>query len=147
MARRKRENPGCSIDMTPMIDVVFQLIIFFIVCMSITKQVNEDILLADGKHGEIIKDLNEPFEIEVDKDGLITVKNIRVSSEKLRNTLASRVKRMGGASFPVLIRGDVRATHEDIKHVMDICTVAGLWQLSFVVVEKRAPPSPTSPRR
>jgi len=138
MKRRKREVAGCAMDMTPMIDVVFQLIIFFIVCMSITKQVNEDIQLADGKHGEMTKELRDPFEIEVDKNGYITIKNIRHSPEKLSNMLGNRVKRLG-ASFPVLIRGDNRAKHEDVKRVMDICTMNGIWKISFLVVEKRAP--------
>ena len=138
MKRRKREVAGCAMDMTPMIDVVFQLIIFFIVCMSITKQVNEDITLVDSKHGEMIKELRDPFEIEVDKNGYITIKNIRHSPEKLSNMLGNRVKRLG-ASFPVLIRGDLRAKHEDVKRVMDICTMNGIWKISFLVVEKRAP--------
>jgi len=125
-------------DMTPMIDVVFQLIIFFIVCMNMTKQFNEEIRLADGKHGEqISSDLRDPFEIEVDQRGRVSIRGIRWSHDQLYTMLANRVKRMG-PNFPVLIRGDARASHEDIKRVMDICTMAGIWQLSFVVVEKRA---------
>ena len=125
-------------DMTPMIDVVFQLIIFFIVCMNMTKQFNEDIRLTDGKHGDAItSDLRDPFEIEVDQKGRVTMRNLRYSHEQLHTMLKNRVVRMG-PNFPVLIRGDSRASHEDIKRVMDICTMAGLWQLSFVVVEKRA---------
>ena len=140
MKRRKREVAGCAIDMTPMIDVVFQLIIFFIVCMSITKQINEDILLADGKHGTPIKELLDPFEIEVDKSGNISLKNIRVSEAHLKHLLADRVRRLGGANFPVLIRGDIRAEHREMRRVMDICSEVGLWKISFVVVEKRAAP-------
>ena len=138
MKHRKREVAGCAIDMTPMIDVVFQLIIFFIVCMSLTKQVNEDITLAKSVHGEQIKGLPDPFEIEVDKKGWITIKNIRHTPDQLNRLLAGRVARMG-ANFPILIRGDVRAEHREIKNVMDICTHNGIWKISFLVVEKEAP--------
>ena len=125
-------------DMTPMIDIVFQLIIFFIVIQSFTKQFNESIQLADGKHGEIISsELRDPFEIEVDKDGKVSIRGAPNTLGEVKYTLARRVDRMG-PGFPVLIRGDIRATHADIKRVMDLCTKNGIWKLSFVVVEKRA---------
>jgi len=138
MPRQRKEVKGCSMDMTPMIDVVFQLIIFFIVCMNMTKQFNEDIRLADGRHGDAItSDLRDPFEIEVDQRGRVSIRGIRWSHESLHTMLKNRVARMG-PNFPVLIRGDSRATHEDMKRVMDLCTMSGIWQLSFIVVEKRA---------
>ena len=125
-------------DMTPMIDIVFQLIIFFIVIQSFTKQFNESIQLADGKYGETISsELRDPFEIEVDQKGNVSIRGAYHSLGEVEYTLANRVARMG-AGFPVLIRGDVRATHADIKRVMDLCTKNGIWKLSFVVVEKRA---------
>ena len=49
MARRASEQ--CEMDMTPMIDVVFQLIIFFVVTLKMTADFNKDIILEDGKHG------------------------------------------------------------------------------------------------
>ena len=125
-------------DMTPMIDVVFQLIIFFIVCMNMTKQFNEEIVLSDGKYGQLIdSDLRDPFEIEVDRHGRVSIRGIRWGHDQLQTMLNNRVARMG-PNFPVLIRGDSRATHEDMKRVMDLCTMSGIWQLSFIVVEKRA---------
>jgi len=125
-------------DMTPMIDVVFQLIIFFIVCMNMTKQFNEEIVLSDGKNGQTItSELIEPFEIEIDRHGRVSMRGVYWSHERLLTMLNNRVARMS-ANFPVLIRADSRAKHEDVKRVMDLCTMAGVWQLSFVVVEKRA---------
>ena len=144
MPRKKRAVEGCAMDMTPMIDVVFQLIIFFIVTMSMVKKINEDIYLADGKYGEIIKEMPpSTFEIEVDKDGRITIKGSRpITLEMLNGMLKFRADRYrdasGYPSFPVLIRADHRAKHADIKRVMDACTYNGLWKLNFVAVEKRA---------
>ena len=53
-SKRRRPNEGCEMDMTPMIDVTFQLIIFFVVTIKFTENANPDIVLEDGKHGEII---------------------------------------------------------------------------------------------
>jgi len=146
MARRKKRNvEGCALDMTPMIDVVFQLIIFFVVTMSMVKKVNEDIYLADGKYGEIIKEMPpSTFEIEVDRLGRITIKGSKpISLDVLEGMLRSRAERFRGPdgypSFPVLIRADKDAKHADVRRVMDRCSANGIWKLNFVAVEKRAP--------
>ncbi len=46
--------------MTPMIDVVFQLIIFFVVTLKMTTDVNPDIVLEDGKNGVTLTQDNMP---------------------------------------------------------------------------------------
>jgi biopolymer transport protein ExbD len=138
MARKKREAQGCALDMTPMIDVVFQLIIFFIVTMNMVKKINEDIYLADGKFGEIIKDMPpSTFEIEVDRRGRISYRGVYITPQTLDQMLKFRVNRYGRDNIPLLIRGDQEAKHEDIKKVMDLCTANALWRISFVAVEKR----------
>ena len=46
MARKSQENP--ALDMTPMIDVVFELIIFFVVTLTEAQKKDETIELEDG---------------------------------------------------------------------------------------------------
>ncbi|MGI6391752.1 MAG: ExbD/TolR family protein [Kiritimatiellia bacterium] len=67
MARRSSEQ--CDIDMTPMIDVVFQLIIFFVVTIKFSSDVNPDIFLEDGKHGETLTQDNMPPSTPRDRSG------------------------------------------------------------------------------
>ena len=50
----------CEMDMTPMIDVVFQLIIFFVVTLKMTQDRNEEIILEDGKNGVTLTQDNMP---------------------------------------------------------------------------------------
>ena len=49
MARKEQLNP--QLDMTPMIDVVFELIIFFVVTLTQCRAKDETIRLEDGRHG------------------------------------------------------------------------------------------------
>ena len=49
MARKPQDNP--QLDMTPMIDVVFELIIFFVVTLTEAQKKDETIELEDGQHG------------------------------------------------------------------------------------------------
>ena len=50
-AKKERIAAGCAVDLTPMIDVVFQLIIFFIVTMQAQKEENKDIILEPAPYG------------------------------------------------------------------------------------------------
>ena len=52
MARKTQENP--ALDMTPMIDVVFELIIFFVVTLTEAQKKDETIELEDGQHGIVL---------------------------------------------------------------------------------------------
>ena len=128
----------CEIDMTPMIDVVFQLIIFFVVTLKMTQDKNKDIILEDGKHGVTLTQDNMPpttLEIELGRRGRISIHNATLSESQLRIILKNRVNRNGN-EFPVLIRADKGTPHEKVKKIMDVCTGAGIWKLSFVAVQE-----------
>ena len=136
MAKLKTEE--CAMDMTPMIDVVFQLIIFFVVTLKMTDDTNKDIILEEGKDGETLTQDNMPpttLEIEVDEFGKISIHNAKLSASDLAGILRTRVARYGN-EFPVLIRADKRTQHRDVKRVMDVCTGAGVWKLSFVAIQE-----------
>jgi biopolymer transport protein ExbD len=135
---RKSSTEQCELDMTPMIDVVFQLIIFFVVTLKMTSDVNPDIILEDGKHGVTLTQDNMPpstLEIELDRRGRISIHNATVSPAMLTTLIKNRINRHGN-EFPVLIRADHRTQHEKVRKVMDICTAAGIWKLSFLAVQE-----------
>ena len=107
----KRNQEQCTIDMTPMIDVVFQLIIFFIVTINVADQRDETIRLEMGPHGQEIESGEEKassFVVDVSKTGRISIGNTPLTTKKLENIIAGRFRRMGN-SFQIMIRGDARA--------------------------------------
>ncbi len=143
MAKRQVHFETSEVNMTPMIDVVFQLIIFFVVTLKMSKEFNKDIILEDGPHGETITQENMPVQtmiIEVGhrtpvfRQGRISINNAVLTDNKLRQIVRARYKKFG--SFPVLIRGDWRAKHEDVKRVMDVCTSEGCWKIGFIAVQE-----------
>jgi biopolymer transport protein ExbD len=140
MAKGKgRKNAeGCPLDMTPMIDVVFQLIIFFIVTITMEAESNPDIELAEAVHGPVIEDLApQTTVIEVDRRGWISMHNVQLSKQNLRSMMKSKYRRYG--EFPILIRADYRTRHEDVREVMDICAESGIWRIDFAAIQERAP--------
>ncbi len=134
----KSHTEQCEIDMTPMIDVVFQLIIFFVVTMKMSQDSNMDIVLEDGQHGITLTSENMPpvtLEIEVDRRGRVSIHNATLSDSNLRDIMRARVNKYGN-EFPVMIRADRRTQHEKVRKVMDICTASGVWKLSFVAIQE-----------
>lgn len=136
--RRQNTTEQCEMDMTPMIDVVFQLIIFFVVTLKMTSDRNLDIVLEEGKHGVTLTQDNMPpttLEIELSRRGRISIHNATLTRSMLRTILRNRVNRYGN-KFPVLIRADKNASHDKVKTIMDDCTAAGIWKLSFVAIQE-----------
>ncbi len=125
--------------MTPMIDVVFQLIIFFVVTADMQqKSIDESIKLAMAPHAKAVEQ-KDPREvvIEVDGKGRLSIARVYMSPEYLftimRKTVADH-----GQSVPVVIRGDGLTRHESIRAAMDACTRAGLWKVKFAAVKEKA---------
>ena len=140
-------------NMTPMIDVVLQLIIFFVVTLRMTKEENKDIDLENGKNGDTITAENMPVQtltIEVARrhpilapHGRISINNATCTMSQLDGILKKRYNKFG--SFPVLIKADKDAIHEDVRKVMDKCTANGVWKVGFVAVQD--PKDKTKKRR
>ena len=136
MARKKSQTEGSEIDMTPMIDVVFQLIIFFIVTIVMSQELNEDIILEDAKAGPPITDKNPRTTIiEIDRRGWLSMHGAQLTRAQLWNMLKNKYERHG--EFPVLIRGDLRAKHKDIRAVMDMCSGIGVWRINFAAIKEK----------
>ena len=138
MSRKARNSEGCTIDMTPMIDVVFQMIIFFIVTITISEAKDKEVVLEYGPNGEIVNNRDKTREasvliIDVGEKGRISVNNVVWDDNRLYSSVKRRAETR--SSFQVWIRGDYRVTHAHIKHVMDICSSAGVGRIHIISVK------------
>jgi len=149
MGKRRKTDEECEMNMTPMIDIVFQLIIFFIVTLTMNSDYNTDIKLDLGPYGEEIKNSSEEtsqalsITIEIDRKGRISYANIPMTYAQLKNTLHQR--RVRYHMFPVLIRADSQTPHEHVRRVMDMCASMGIARVSFVAIKE--PKTPESKDR
>ena len=129
--------------MTPMIDVVFQMIIFFVCTVQLEREaISEFIQLPDSPNGPMVTEAKDPrtITIEVDDRGRISIARTPLSEAKLRKILTKTVIDYGqyGPSIPIRIRADGGAEHADVKRVLDACTAAGLHKISFVATKDKA---------
>lgn len=134
--RKPREEPG--MNMTPMIDVVFQLIIFFVTTVDLqSKSMDTKLRLAMAPHGPAVEK-KDPREIlvDVDSSGRISIARMYMSPAVLKSILRKAVAEYG-QTIPIIIRGDAKAKHEDIKAVMDACAASGLWKVKFAALKER----------
>ncbi len=132
--------------MTPMIDVVFQLIIFFIVTITMSEAKDDTIRLELGQNGQEVEtggDTASAVVIDVNRNGRISISNTTLSLPRLREIIHGRLNRMGN-TFQVWIRGDARAQHDMIRKVMDTCTELGVGRVYFVAVKDARTPEQKS---
>ncbi len=135
----KKKYPDAKLDMTPMIDVVFQLIIFFITTVDMeSKALETKVRMAMSPNGPV-DETKDPrtVTVDVDKDGTIQIQQVTISEGQLLGILRKAVA-TSGQNTPVVIRGDFAAKHEKIKRVMDIAGQAGLWKLRFAALKEKA---------
>ena len=135
---KKRDTSGCDVNMTPMIDVVFQLIIFFVVTLKMSDDKDSTIKLEDGKAGTPITQEELPpsqLTIDIARNGRVSLSNITLSDQMLAQKIQERKARYG-TEFPCMIRADWRTKHRDVARVMGICSANGVWKLSFVAIKE-----------
>ncbi|MDQ6961099.1 MAG: biopolymer transporter ExbD [Mariprofundaceae bacterium] len=117
MQLRRRKRANLAVDLTPLIDVVFLMLIFFMVSTSF--QVANSVKL-DLPSSSISPE--EPKEekkliISVDKAGQIYLQNNPVSDQDL--SLKIKEFSAGRADTPVVLRADANATHKRVVFVLD----------------------------
>ena len=132
--RQRRRQDG--INLTPLIDVVFLLLIFFMVSTTFTRETRLAVELpeADGKRLET--DEADPVEVIVDSSGGYAV-NGRTLVNRDIETIMSALEQLseGDMSTPVTISADSEAPHGAVVTVMDAAGRLGLSHLKFAAQE------------
>ena len=132
---KQRADDTLETPITSMIDIVFQLIIFFVVTASIDKDVqDESIHLAQAKSAPAVETVDpRSVTINLRKDGEINIALMPMSPQQLYNFLVS-MRTKGGNSIPILIRCDAKTKYKDIDKVMQATAKAGLFRVRIVAM-------------
>ena len=116
-------------NLTPLIDVVFLLLIFFMVTTTFLdpeREIDIDLPVAESG-GEPLEELEE-IVVSVTEEGEILYSGRSLGREELISLLKGAAQH--DPSTPVTIRGHRLARHEAIVTVMDACGVAGISNLA-----------------
>lgn len=129
MKIRSKGEEEPVLNLTPMIDVVFQLLVFFMVATTFLDPEKEIAIdLPEASSGEASEANDEELIINVFADGSIVLSGQQLSSDDLLHALKSAAR--ADPARPVTIRGDRLVHHERIVKVMDACGQAGLLNLA-----------------
>jgi len=132
MGKKKPDIQEASVPISAMIDIVFLLIIFFVVTAAIDKEIqDEKVTLANAPHGKpLAKRDPRSVTINVRSDGTINMGMFDMTKEQVSEQLNISASKVG-TDMTIVIRGDKNVQHGYIEEVMKAITDTGLYRMSF----------------
>jgi biopolymer transport protein ExbD len=127
--RQRREEVG--INLTPLIDVVFLLLIFFMVSTTFNRETQLSIDLPEAK-GNPRETVERQIEILVDESGVYRVNGRALIDAQMRTLQAAIYKESeGDTTLPMIITADADASHQHVVRAMDAAGQMGFVHLSI----------------
>lgn len=128
--RRQAKNQE-DINLTPLIDVVFLLLIFFMVSTTFTKETHLSLDLPEAE-GEMAPTTVDKIEILVSADGSYAVNGQNLVNSQLKTLLtAIEQESQGNKELPFVITADANVPYEKVVQVMDAAGRLGYSKLSM----------------
>ena len=131
MARRKRPEEKEEINMTPMLDVVFIMLIFFIVTASFVKEAGIDVNRPEA--ATAVKKERANILVAISDKGEIWINKRRIDERAVQ----ANIERLHAENpqGTVVIQADKKATTEVLIKVMDAARAAGVFDVSIAAQE------------
>jgi len=120
-----------EVNLTPLIDVVFLLLIFFMVSTTFEQQSRIQIELPEAS-AEPLEQEPESIEIVIDVQGRYYLGDRQVVNSELKTLKAAIGKAVAGRdSLTVIIRADAQTPHQAVITALDAASQLGLTQVSL----------------
>lgn len=138
----RRDAP--EINLTALIDVVFLLLIFFMVSTTFEWRTELSIELPEASARESARD-DAVVDVMIDAEGSVHVEGRRLddrAAETVRRALAYAARAYaarGLASPQVVVSADAQTPHQSVVTVMDAARQAGLYRLTFAARRSEEP--------
>ena len=123
-----------AIDMAPMIDMVFLLLVFFMVASIAAEERVEIEALPHSSHAKVPEHAKNRMIVSVDKDGNLYSDMDEVELEDLEKIVEARVG--ANPDLRVLVRADERVRYKRSKELMMACGKAGATDLIYSAYEE-----------
>lgn len=131
MKFRRKRQPDNGINLTPLIDVVFLLLIFFMVTTTFTKETRLLINLPQAS-GDVADSRPSTLELVIAKDGSYAVNGQNLINRDIKTIMAALKDASGdNADIPLVITADAQATHQAVITAMDAAAKLGFDQLNI----------------
>jgi len=130
------EQDETNIELTPLIDVVFLLLIFFMISTTFTKETSLKINLPEST-GEAVAEQPTSVEVQIGAESQYAISASNDGAAKpLINSNRDTLKRalaeyQSQTKLLLIIRADRKAPHESVIRVMDVAQELGLSNVTF----------------
>jgi biopolymer transport protein ExbD len=137
--RKTIRKPVGEIEIAPLIDVVFLLIIFFMIVSQMVHAEVEEVTLPEAASGDPVAEA-QPGKIivNVPDSGELVISGRVYSQEAFADLLADEIRLRSVENVSVLIRGDRKAPWEPVGRAMRTCAQRGVARVRVAVREAEA---------
>ncbi len=130
MKFRRQRRDELAINLTPLIDVVFLLLIFFMVSTSFTKSTQLAINLPEAE-GEPAPHTTTKLELTIDAEGNFRLNGDPISNQPIDVRKALRQAAGERRDLPLTIAADGGAAHRNVVTALDAASALGFQQLTI----------------
>jgi biopolymer transport protein ExbD len=131
MNLRPHVKKSPEVDITPLIDVVFLLLIFFMVSTTFDREAQITVELPEAT-GEEAKHAPQELDITIDVSGIFFVNQREVINTEVETLKLAISKAVGDKrDIPVIINADGRTPHQAVMTAMDAASQLGLNHMTF----------------
>lgn len=120
-----------QLDIAPLVDVIFLLLVFFMLTSSFIFQPGIKINLPKALTSEVIQ--KENLIITITADNFLYINDRRINEEEL----SSRLKIAAKESRPILIKADRQAALGKVVEIWDLCRIEGVEKINIATSQKR----------
>jgi len=125
------------VDITPLVDIVFLMLIFFMVSTSFKVASSLKLELPTSKSQEQVSDKQEVI-ISISSEGKFYVQDEPVSDPDLRKRILNETK--GDPNMRVVLRADARTQHRFVVRALDVLRGLGMGKVAIATVEDKGNP-------
>jgi biopolymer transport protein ExbD len=135
LQHHSKEEP--TVDLTSLIDVVFLLLIFFMVSTTFERQALLKVDLPEASAVEDRSETPESLELVIDAEGRMFLNDQRLVDSDER-TLRAAIEQLAGEkrSLPLVLRADRLTPHHHVVTAMDVAAQMGFVNLSIATDRK-----------
>ncbi|MBT8042483.1 MAG: biopolymer transporter ExbD [Kiritimatiellales bacterium] len=123
-----------AVDMAPMIDLVFLLLIFFMVASVVTELEKVEVEIPKSQYGKVPDDTKGRMMLSVDANNQIYVGTQPVTTEELKALVDAELDL--NPDTRILIRADERVEYKTCKEIMIACGEVGATDLIYATFEE-----------
>jgi biopolymer transport protein ExbD len=138
---RRNRRDDVELNITPLIDIVFLLLIFFMVSTTFQKESQLRVQLPEATQ-QTKADPQEPVEITISAEGQFAIGGRKLPQDNLATVIDALGRVVGDdRERAVVVRADSRTPHQAVVRAMDAASKLGLTRLSIATAEQTDEPS------